>query len=173
MVAPSVATDHFAQFPAGDSGGSGDIDYRCFFWRKRKACSVRLRERVLVFRYVGFVHACHVVVCVCSRFPSCWFAVNVHPDVPEVGCLWQFVYSKCSFFVCVLCRCFLAGLQQCRAQGDRLVDYGSSDEESSSSTPPAGCLPKAKATLGECMLDSSSSSMEEIVEEGSAGSSKA
>ena len=39
---------------------------------------------------------------------------------------------------------------------DRLVDYGSSDEESSSSTPPAGCLPKAKATLGECMLDSSS-----------------
>lgn len=47
---------------------------------------------------------------------------------------------------------------------DRLVDYGSSDEESSSSTPPAGCLPKAKATLGECSLDSSSS-MEEIVEE--------
>ena len=36
MVAPSVATDHFAQFPAGDSGGSGDIDYVCFFWRKKK-----------------------------------------------------------------------------------------------------------------------------------------
>lgn len=36
MVAPSVATDHFAQFPAGDSGGSGDIDYRCFFGEKEK-----------------------------------------------------------------------------------------------------------------------------------------
>ena len=77
--------------------------------------------------------------------------MNVHPDVPEVGCLWQFVYSKCSFsFACV-------SMFSCRSTAmpsprDRLVDYGSSDEESSSSTPPAGCLPKAKATLGECSV---------------------
>ena len=51
MVAPSVATDHFAQFPAGDSGGSGDVDY-IFFWRK-KASPVRLRDWVLVFRCDG------------------------------------------------------------------------------------------------------------------------
>lgn len=36
MVALSVATDHFAQFPAGDSGGSGDIDYRRVFFLEKK-----------------------------------------------------------------------------------------------------------------------------------------
>lgn len=125
---------------------------------------MRLRERVLVFRYVGFVHACHVVVCVRSHFPSCWFAVNVHPDVPEVGCLWQFVYSKCSFFVCVLCRCFLAGLQQRRAQGTVWSTTGRQTRRVRPVLLLLVACPRPRLRWAST-LDSSSSSMEEIVEE--------
>ena len=58
MDVASAATDHSAQFPAGDS-------------KAKYACPVCLRRiRVFVSRCAGFVHACYVVVCVRSRIPQ-------------------------------------------------------------------------------------------------------